>query len=81
MSEKEMSISEAVASGSRLNELLAMHRRCARILDDDDTQDRDWASISRRAMELSKEIAVLRLETEGDDVGDAAGAPDEAFTA
>lgn len=74
-----MSVSEAAESGSRLAELRAMRRVIARRLDDEDTQARDLASLSKRQMDISREIEDLMAEEEGDELGKAADSPDETF--
>lgn len=56
------SISAAVAHGDRLDELRAIHRRLARVMDDEKTLARDIASVSRRQLEVSREIAELEAE-------------------
>ncbi|QUL79917.1 hypothetical protein [Brevibacterium sp. SMBL_HHYL_HB1] len=58
------SISAAIAHGDRLDELRAIHRRLAKVLDDPKTLARDIASVSRRQLEVSREIAELVAEQE-----------------
>lgn len=55
-------VSEAAMQGDRLAELKAMRRVIARALDSDRTLARDLASLSRRQMELGKEIEALEAE-------------------
>jgi hypothetical protein len=74
-----MSVSEAAESGSRVAELRAMRRIIARRLDDDSTQARDLAALSKRQMDISREIEELMAEEEGDELGKAADSPDEGF--
>lgn len=74
-----MSVSEAAESGSRIAELRAMRRIIARRLDDDSTMARDLAALSKRQMDISKEIEALMSEEEGDELGKAADSPDETF--
>lgn len=74
-----MSVSEAAESGNRLQELIAMRRVIARHVDSDLTLARDLAALTRRQMEISREIESLRMESEGDAIGDAADSPDESF--
>lgn len=75
----QMSVSEAAESGNRLEELRAMRRVIARHLDSPDTLARDLAALTRRQMDISREIESLRAEAEGDAVGQAADSPDESF--
>lgn len=74
-----MSVSEAAESGSRIAELRAMRRVIALRLDDTDTAARDLAALSKRQMDISKEIEELVAEEEGDELGKAADSPDESF--
>lgn len=57
-----MSVSDAAESGTRLDELRAMRAVIARAIDSDKTAPRDLSSLSRRQMELSREIEALRVE-------------------
>lgn len=57
---------EAAEAGSRIEELWAMRRRIARALDDPNTQARDLASLSRRQLEIGKEIEAIEI-AEGED--------------
>lgn len=62
-------ILEAAEQGSRLDELQAMRRRLARALDDPNTPARDLAALSRRQLEIGKEIeAILIAEDEDQSV-------------
>lgn len=74
-----MSVSEAAESGSRIAELRAMRRVIAIRLDDTDTAARDLAALSKRQMDISREIEELMAEEEGDELGKAADSPDESF--
>lgn len=74
-----MSVSEAAESGSRLAELRAMRRVIARRIDDDSTRATDLASLSKRQMDISKEIEELMLDRDGDELGKAAKSSDEGF--
>jgi hypothetical protein len=71
-----MSILEAVDAGDRLAELVAMHRRLAKVLDDPTCPPREMASLSRRQMEIGREIdamkAVAGRDSDGEPVEDEA---------
>ena len=71
-------IHDAATMGDRLALLVAMRDRCASFLDGEKTLARDWASLSKRLMELDDEIAALRTDGE-DPVGEAFGIEDEAL--
>lgn len=64
--EKPRSILEAAEQGSRLEELRAMRRRLARALDDPNTQARDLAALSRRQLEIGKEIEAIEIAEDED---------------
>ena len=59
---KPLSIIEAIEAGDRLAELEATHRRIGRAVQDEDTPARDLASLTRRQMEISKEIEGLKRQ-------------------
>lgn len=76
---RDLSVSDAAESGDRLAELRAMRRVISRHIDSPDTLARDLAALTRRQMEISREIEALRNESEGDALGKAADSPDEKF--
>jgi len=59
---RPMTIIEAIEAGDRLAELEATHRRIAKAVQDEATPARDLASLSRRQMEISREIESLRRQ-------------------
>lgn len=59
-------ILEAAEQGSRLEELRAMRRRIARALDDPNTPARDLAALSRRQLEIGKEIEAIVVAEDED---------------
>jgi len=72
---KSLTIVEAVQAGDRLAELQAMHLRLARAVQADTTPARDLAALSRRQMEISREVeALLRQQKEESQDG---GGPSE----
>lgn len=76
--EKPRSILEAAEEGSRLEELRAMRRRLARALDDPNTQARDLAALSRRQLEIGKEIEAIEI-AEDEDHSVVVNTDDEAW--
>lgn len=64
---KPMSILEAVDAGDRLAELVAMHRRLAKVLDDPTCPPREMASLSRRQMEIGREIDAMKAVRRDED--------------
>lgn len=76
---KVTSVSEAAEYGTRLDEMQQMRRVIARALDDANTSPRDLAALSRRQLEISKEIEALeRQKTEEAEQG--AVSADEEWT-
>ena len=77
------SVSEAAESGTRVDELRAMRRIIAAHLDSPNTLARDIAALSRRQIEISKEIETLEtLEAEkraAEGVDDDGGSTDSEW--
>lgn len=59
-------ILEAAESGSRIEELRAMRRRIAKALDDANTPARDLAALSRRQLEIGREIEAIMVAEDED---------------
>ena len=57
-----MTVSDAAESGTRLDELRAMRAVLAKAIDSETTSPRDLAALTRRQMEISREIEALRVE-------------------
>lgn len=51
---------EAAESGDRMAELVQIRRVIAKALDNENTSPRDLAALSRRQMEISREIEALK---------------------
>ena len=73
------SVMDAAASGSHRELLVAMRGRIARALQDEKTPPRDLASLSLRLLAIAKDIEALNAAEGVDDVGAAAGTPDEEW--
>lgn len=71
-------ILEAAERGSRLEELRAMRRRLAIALDDPNTPARDLAALSRRQLEIGKEVEAI-IVSEDEDHSVVVNADDEAW--
>jgi hypothetical protein len=71
-------ILEAAEQGSRIEELRAMRRRIAKALDDPNTPARDLAALSRRQLEIGKEIEAIEI-TDDEDRSVVVNADDEAW--
>lgn len=76
--ERILSTLEAAEAEDRLAESRAMRRRIAQAIDDERTPARDLAALTRRQMEIGREIEslVARLAEEA---SDAAAVADQAF--
>ena len=68
----------AAAASSRRDLLVALRDTIAAQIDDG-VPARDLASLSLRLMAITEELEALESAQDGDDVGNAAGAPDEEF--
>lgn len=75
---KPKSILEAAELGSRIEELRAMRRRIARAMDDPNTPARDLAALSRRQLEIGKEIEAI-VVAEDEDHSVVVNADDEVW--
>lgn len=60
-------IAEASEAGSTLDELRLMRARIARTLDDPNCPPRDLAALSRRLIEIGKEITAIESRAQEDD--------------
>ena len=76
-----MSVTEAAGDGSQRDLLVAMRARVAQAVEDPKTMARDLAALTRRLMEIAREIEAIDSRAGGDDIGDAASTPDEEFSA
>lgn len=70
------SIAHAASEGTQRDLLVAMRDRIATDLDDG-VPARELASLTKRLMDIVREIAVIDAEEKGDAVGDAAATPDQ----
>lgn len=77
---KITSVLEAADEGSRIDELVQMRRVIARAIDNENTSARDLAALTRRQIEISKEIEALKRQR-AEEATDAADTADEAFNA
>lgn len=75
-----MKIAEAAANGSERDLLVAMRDAIAADLDEG-VPSRDLASLTKRLMEITREIKAIDAAESGDDVGNAADTADEPWPA
>jgi len=73
------SIVDAAARGSHRELLVAVRSRIAKAVQDESTPPRDLASLSLRLLDIAKQIEALDAAEGLDDVGSAAGTPDEEW--
>ena len=76
--EPPKSILDAAEQGSRIEELRAMRRRLARAMDDPNTPARDLAALSRRQLEIGREIEAI-VVSEDEDHSVVVNADDEVW--
>lgn len=73
-------VKSAADSGGRRDLLVALRSRIAKDIDNANTPPREVASLSRRLLEIVREIEALDAEAGTDDIGQAAATPDEQWT-
>lgn len=71
-------ILQAAETGSRIEELRAMRRRIAQAMDDQSTPARDLAALSRRQLEIGREIEAI-VVSEDEDHSVVVNADDEVW--
>ena len=77
---KPRTIIEAIKAGDRLAELMLTHERIGEAVQDADTPARDLASLTRRQLEISREVEGLRRAAAAEEA-DAGGEVSTAFDA
>lgn len=80
-SRRVATVKSAADSGVRRDLLVALRTRVAVDIDNPNTPPRDLAALSRRLLEIVKDIEALDAEARMDDIGEAAATPDEEWTA
>jgi hypothetical protein len=70
---------KAAAAMSRIDLLRSLRDRIASDIDEG-VPARDLASLSKRLLDISKELEELEAAENGDEVGNAAATPDEAWS-
>jgi hypothetical protein len=72
-------IAEAAATGNKRELLITLRAKVALTLEDPKTHPRDVPPLTRRLTEIVEAIEAIDSREGGDDIGDAAATPDEAF--
>ena len=76
-----MTVQAAAATGDQRMLLVAMRTRIAEAVGDPNTPARDLAALSRRLLEIAKDLKALDAAETDDDIGQAAATPDEDWAA
>lgn len=74
-------IEEAALAGSQVDELRLTRARIARTLDDPNCPPRDLASLSKRLMEIGREIESIEAKARQEAAEDVDATPDEEWDA
>jgi hypothetical protein len=72
------SVTRAAGDGNRRELLVAVRARVATAVEDPNTPARDLAALTRRLLEIAKEIESIDVAAE-EESGERGAAPDEAF--
>ncbi|WP_280331507.1 hypothetical protein [Nocardia wallacei] len=70
---------EAAVGGDRRELMVALRDRLARAVEDSETPPRDLASLSRRLLEVAREIEAIDADDTEDDLTKAASTPDDEW--
>lgn len=77
---RAMSVADAVEKGGQREQLVAMRARIARAVDEPNIRGADLAALSRRLLEVVKEIEAIDAR-EAEDAAESAGTSDESWVA
>lgn len=75
---RPLTITDAASSGTHRDLLVAMRARVATAVQDPNTPARDLAALTRRLMEIAKEIEAIDTQAR-EEAEDLADAPDEEW--
>jgi len=76
---RPLTVTRAARGGNRRELLVALRTRIAQTVENPNTPPRDLAALSRRLLEIAKEIEAIDAEEGDDDIGAAAATPDEEW--
>lgn len=76
---RQKTVSAAARSGTHRELLEALRTRIAKSVEDVNLPARDLAALSRRLLEIAKEIEAIDQAENDDELGDAAATPDEEW--
>lgn len=75
------SVAQAVIGGDQRDQLVAMRARIARAIDDPNIRGADLAALSRRLLEIAKEIEALDTRKAEEDAESGDDIPDDRWEA
>src|SRR5688500_12159117 len=78
---KVQSVARAVEDGTQRDQLVAMRTRIAKAIDDPNIRGADLAALSRRLLEIGREVDALDVAAKQEDAENADSIADEAFDA
>jgi hypothetical protein len=78
---KPLKVTTAAQDGDRRDLLVALRARIAQTVEDPNTPPRDLAALSRRLLEIARDIEAIDADDQEGEVGSAAATPDEQWTA
>src|SRR5690606_26004281 len=78
---RKLTVTQAAASGTPRDLLVAMRDRVAEDVENPNTPPRDLAALTRRLIEITKEIEAIDARAAEEAEGDSAGTPDDAWEA
>lgn len=77
---KLTTVADAVANGDQRDQLVAMRARIARAIDDPNVRGADLAALSRRLLEVAKEVEAIDVRIR-EEAAEAATTPDDEWEA
>jgi len=77
---RKLTLTEAAAAGSLKEQLIALRERIAKAVDSPTCPPRDLAALSRRLIEIGRDIEAIKV-AEAEEAGGATATPDEKFRA
>jgi hypothetical protein len=74
---RPVTVKSAAESGNRRQLLIAVRNRLAADIDSPDTPPRDLAALTRRLLEVARDLELMAAAEKADDIGEAAATPDQ----
>jgi hypothetical protein len=78
---RKKSVTQAAANGTVREQLVALRDRVAKTVEDPNCPPRDLAALSRRLMEITKEIEAIDVRDAEESEGAGAATPDDTWEA